>query len=394
MKKIYAEIVDDETLEQFNEAMELECNVQGSLMPDAHLGYTLPIGAVVKSYKKIFPSYVGYDIGCGMCAVKLELKKEDVDLNALKRKIPRIIPLGFNRHRRAQDYDVLPLTDESRKFYEKSGRFQLGTLGGGNHFIELGEGEDKNLWIVIHSGSRGFGKKVAEYYMKLAAFVNANLSEYEKEFEEKNEEFKKHNPQRFEVAKKEYALKKAEKNSKNLEAHNGFDLDSKEGRDYIQDMESALQFALDNRKAMIRKILHVLGNPKELMFINRNHNHAEIDGDFVIHRKGATHANKGMLGVIPGNMKDGSFIVRGKGNAESLNSSSHGAGRVLSRSQAFKTLDMDEFNDLMEGIVSNHSRRTLDESPKAYKNIYEVMELQKDLVEVIDHVRTVLNVKG
>lgn len=137
-----------------------------------------------------------------------------------------------------------------------------------------------------------------------------------------------------------------------------------------------------------------MGNPKELMFINRNHNHAEIINEFVIHRKGATHANKDMLGVIPGNMKDGSFIVKGKGNSESLNSSSHGAGRVLSRSQAFKTLDFDEFNEEMKDVVTNHSIDTLDESPKAYKNIFEVMKLQEDLVEVIDYVRPILNIKG
>jgi tRNA-splicing ligase RtcB len=160
-------------------------------------------------------------------------------------------------------------------------------------------------------------------------------------------------------------------------------------------MECALAFALENRKRMIEKIVTLLGNPKELLFINRNHNHAQLlEGGYVIHRKGATHANKDMLGVVPGNMRDGSFIVRGKGNEESLCSSSHGAGRVLSRNKALSTLSLDEFHQDMQKIVSNHTDATLDESPRAYKNIFEVMELQKDLVDVIDYVRPFLNIKG
>lgn len=393
--KIYAELLEKKTLDQFDAAMELECNVQGALMPDAHTGYTLPIGAVIKSKNKIFPAYVGYDIGCGMCATKLDIKKENVDLDNLKKLILENIPIGRSKYNTAQDYTLLESTDKAKEFFEKLGKFQLGTLGGGNHFIEVGIGEDKNLWIVIHSGSRGFGKEIAEYYMKLASVKSIDTNDLEKEFELKNQEFKKHNPEKYEESKNKYIIKKSQEAArKNLESHNGFDLDSKEGENYLLDMNCALQFALDNRKTMIKKIIEFLGNPKELMFINRNHNHAEIINEFVIHRKGATHANKDMLGVIPGNMKDGSFIVKGKGNSESLNSSSHGAGRVLSRSQAFKTLDFDEFNEEMKDVVTNHSIDTLDESPKAYKNIFEVMKLQEDLVEVIDYVRPILNIKG
>jgi len=159
-------------------------------------------------------------------------------------------------------------------------------------------------------------------------------------------------------------------------------------------MKSALNFAPANRKAMMNKIITFLGTPKELMFINRNHNHAEIEDKFVIHRKGATHAKKGMFGVIPANMKDGCFIVKGKGSQESLNSSAHGAGRVLSRKQAMIQLDVNEFHESMIGIETNHTSATLDESPKAYKNIFKVMQLQKDLVDVIDYVKPILNIKG
>ena len=397
--KIYAQILEDKALEQFNDAMALDCNVQGALMPDAHTGYTLPIGAVIKSKNKIFPSYVGYDIGCGMCAVKLDIKKENINLEKLKEFILDSIPLGIHRHKVPQFYDIgstTKYTTFSKNKFKNIGRFQIGTLGGGNHFIEIGTGEDKNVWIIIHSGSRGFGAKIAEYYMKLASTNSVNKSIYEKEFEAKNKDFKKYNPIKFEKAQEKYVLKEIDTYlKKNLEGHYGFDIESKDGKDYLLDMNCALDFALANRKAMIDTIVSFLNNPKELMFINRNHNHAELlDDGFVIHRKGATHANKDMLGVIPGNMKDGSFIVKGKGCSDSLNSSSHGAGRVLSRRQAKLKLDLKEFHNSMDGIVTNHNDDTLDESSKAYKNIFEVMDLQKDLVEVIDYVKPFLNIKG
>ncbi len=393
--KIYAEILDELALKQFQKAMALECNVQGALMPDAHAGYTLPIGAVIKSKNMVFPAYVGYDIGCGMCAVKLDLTKDSIDFNRVKSLILENIPLGVNRHKKAQDYRPLKMSEMAKEHWKNIGKYQLGTLGGGNHFIEIGEGRDGKIWIVIHSGSRGFGAKVAEFYMKKASEKNFDICKLEEEFERKNADFKKHNEQKFYEAKQMHVQKYSQKLAKlNVESHNGFVLNSLEGQEYIKDMTCALEFALSNRKAMIKKIISFLGTPNELMFINKNHNHAEVMGNFVIHRKGATQAQKGVLGVIPGNMKDGSFIVRGKGNEESLSSSSHGAGRVLSRSQAMKILDFEEFNNQMQGVITNHSKKTIDESPKAYKDIFEVMRLQSDLVETIDHVKPLLNIKG
>lgn len=393
--KIYAEILEIEALKQFNEAMALKCNVQGALMPDAHAGYTLPIGAVVKSKKMVFPSYVGYDIGCGMCAVKLDMSKSGLHVEKIKQKIIDLIPLGMSKRAQKQEYEPLPCTPVAQGFYDEVGAYQLGTLGSGNHFIELGCGRDENVWIVIHSGSRGFGKKVAEYYMKRAIEENIDTASFEKAFEMKNEALKKHNPKKYETALDAFVRKQKTAAQKgNIEAHVGFDTYSKSGKEYLLDMECALAFALENRKRMIEIILEILGTPKVLLFINRNHNHAEIKGDFVIHRKGATHADLGMLGVIPGNMRDGSFIVKGKGNKESLCSSSHGAGRVLSRNKAFSTLHIEEFHADMMGICTNHTGKTLDESPRAYKDIFEVMELQKDLVEVVDHVKPFLNIKG
>jgi tRNA-splicing ligase RtcB len=395
--KIYAEILESEALEQFNTAMNIPCNIAGALMPDAHTGYTLPIGAVIKSDKMIFPAYVGYDIGCGMCAVKLDISQDDENLQLIKEAILEYIPIGHHKQKEAQTFDDLPpCTDFAKSVLESVGKYQLGTLGGGNHFIELGAGSDEKLWIVIHSGSRGFGKIVAEHYMELACKKSLNTTELENNFEAKNSNFKAHNPQKFQEAKEKFIQKEIEKQIKtNLEGHYGFTIDSSDGVAYIKDMNCALEFALKNRKMMIEKIKAILDNPQELLFINKNHNHAIIDDDgFVLHRKGATGAALGVYGVIPANMKDGSFVVIGKGCEESLCSSSHGAGRVLSRIQAKKTLSLDEFHSDMTGIITNHNDDTIDESPKAYKNIFEVMELQKDLVDVVEHIRPILNIKG
>jgi len=392
--KIYADTIEDDALRQFEETMNQDCTIQGALMPDAHKGYTLPIGCVWKTKDKIFPSAVGYDIGCGMCATKLDITADELDLEKLRDGIVKNIPIGMNRHKKAQAYKPFVHTEVAAKAYESSGKYQLGTLGGGNHFIEIGTGNDGKVWIVIHSGSRGFGYKIAEHYMKEAAIDNTDEARYETEFDNKHN-WRERDPEKYDAAKKEFVYRRVRARlSTNIEGHYGLDINSERGKDYLKDLDCALEYALENRKRMINEIEKLMGSPKVLDFINRNHNHAEVTGNEVIHRKGATHAEFGMKGVIPGNMKDGSFIVSGKGNADSMNSSSHGAGRVLSRSKAKKTLDLDEFNKTMKDVVTNHTDGTLDESPKAYKNIFEVMDLQSDLVEIIDKVTPILNVKG
>jgi len=408
--KIYAEVLEQSALDQFEAAMALECNIQGALMPDAHTGYTLPIGAVIKSSGTVFPSYVGYDIGCGMCAIKVNIHKEELNLETLKESILKRIPIGFNRHNTPK---VIPdkihemkMTSFTRGHLDNIGTIQIGTLGGGNHFIEIGEADfDSEIdssgetWIVIHSGSRGLGHKIADHYMKLAATDSLDTVEMEHEFFMSHQSLFEHNKPRYDIEIERYYEKEKLKLAKDVEGHYGFDITSKNGSDYLNDMEVGLEFALANRKAMIENILEAIfeqtGERTTGCLINRNHNHAEVSEDgFVIHRKGATHADDGMLGVIPGNMLDGSFIVSGLGNPESMNSSSHGAGRVLSRKKARETLSVETFNSDMENVVTNHSVDTIDESPQAYKNIFEVMKLQKDLVEVVDRCRPFLNIKG
>lgn len=413
--KIYAEVIEPEALNQFYTAMALPCNIQGALMPDTHTGYTLPIGAVIKSQGKIFPSYIGYDIGCGMCAIRLDVKCADLTtqmLESIRDLVVQTVPLGPNKHKSKQPASKLgfTLSEKANEIFESTAPYQIGTLGGGNHFIELGKDNEDYLNIVIHSGSRGVGFKIADYYMKQACIADVDPERYAREFDDnpKNKSWynsKGCDVEKYEQTKQEFIYRRTRAKVKtNTEGHYGFDITTDEGKEYIQDMEFSLQFALANRQTMIDRVIQAveksvgvpLGSITRSRFINRNHNHAVIDysNSTVIHRKGATHAEDGMMGVIPGNMKDGSFIVRGKGNTESMASSSHGAGRVLSRRKAKDQLNLEDFHKEMEGIVTNHTDATLDEAPKAYKDIYEVMNLQSDLVDVVDKVTPILNIKG
>ena len=371
--RIYAEYVEHDALEQFVRAMEQDEIAQGALMPDTHTGYSLPIGAVVAAEQTVYPAFVGYDIGCGMSALPIPVSPEALRAcaKAIFDSLYKAIPVGFAVNTRPSEdataLDPADLTEPARFVAEGNGKasrhwsYALGSLGGGNHFIELGVDEADQVWAVIHSGSRGVGHGIAAHYMKLASG-----------------------------------------GQKAREGCFGLRTDSDAGQGYINDMNWALQFALDNRLEMMRRIVRTVneitgegGDADFDRLINRNHNHATTSGDgYWIHRKGATHAEDGMLGVIPGNMRDGSFVVRGKGNPESLFSSSHGAGRVLGRRQAKETLEMGEFVKAMDGIVARVEEKTLDESPFCYKDVFEVMRLQRDLVDVLHHIKPVINIKG
>lgn len=359
--KIYARDIEQSALDQFYSAMRLEYSVRGALMPDAHTGYTLPIGAVIATDAMIMPSWVGYDIGCGMCAVPTNFHASAITRygQEIFTAIYRTIPTGFNHNRTPGVWDHQPLarTQGLDELFQKNGLMQLGSLGSGNHFIEIGRDENSTIWIIIHSGSRNLGHSVASHYMKLAAGGKAR------------------------------------------EGHFGFDFRSQEGRDYFKDLNFCLEFALANRYEMIRRVVNTLqtfcdGDADWQRLINRNHNHAEDRDGLLIHRKGATQAEKGMRGVIPGNMRDGSFIVAGKGNPEALWSSSHGAGRLMGRKAAKRNIKLEHFVDSMDGIIAKVDRSTLDEAPLAYKDIDKVMHLQRDLVKVLHRVQPLINIKG
>ncbi len=359
--KIFASDIENSALDQFYSALKQDFSVRGALMPDAHTGYSLPIGAVVATTGVILPAWVGYDIGCGMCAVPTSFKRSAIEQNAEKifKSLYCAIPTGFAHNKNDSSWDCkhLPHSKMLAELFNKNGPKQLGSLGSGNHFIEIGYDEEQRIWIIIHSGSRNIGHSVATHYMKLAAGGKAR------------------------------------------EGHFGFATDSKEGRNYIIDQAFCLEFALANRYELIRRTVREIqhyccGDAEWSLLINRNHNHAEQKGDWWIHRKGATHAEAGMTGVIPGNMRDGSFIVEGRGNAEALWSSSHGAGRSMGRKEAKRQIKMKQFSDSMYGITARVEPATLDEAPFAYKNINRVMELQKELVIVRHHVTPLINIKG
>lgn len=405
--KIFAEILEGSAHAQFMEAMKQPFVVKGALMPDAHKGYSLPIGAVVAAENYVVPAWVGYDIGCGMSAIKLSgVTVDDIKntADAIFKRIYELVPVGFVKRKRGMSLPKSVMNLDRTSVGENLialGEMQIGTLGGGNHFIEIGIDEQDAVWITIHSGSRGVGHKLATHYMKLASVDIEKLS---KEFDDSHTAMLKFNPTKYEIAKKSY-IEKRQLKARPQEGHFGFDADSEMGKAYIKDALFAQEFALENRKEMIVQVIkaildcgHIKIKYNMADLINRNHNHVvqrEIDGkNCYVHRKGATHAEVGMLGVIPGNMRDGSFIVKGKGNPDSLYSSSHGAGRVLGRKAAKAALDVKVFEKQMEGITGKVGESTLDESPDAYKNIFEVMAAQTDLVEVIAHIKPLINIKG
>lgn len=362
---IFAEALEQEALDQFESAMQQDFVVHGALMPDAHAGYSLPIGGVVATRGMIVPAWVGYDIGCGMCAVKTSYKKESIieHSDEIFDAIYAAVPVGFKHNEKDTEWNDVRqfiISDAAKEIFDRNGLKQLGSLGGGNHFIEIGYGSDDGVWIIVHSGSRGIGHAIASYYMKLASG-----------------------------------------DGKAREGHFGLREDRDDGIEYEADLNFCLHFALENRVEIIRRVNNVIhrfcdGSVYFGSIINRNHNHAEYKDGLWIHRKGATHAEAGMLGVIPGNMRDGSFIVSGLGNPDSLWSSSHGAGRVLGRKAAQKALNIEDFyfTMMLAEVKALVTQDTLDESPFAYKDIFEVMRMQAGLVEVVDHVRPLVNIKA
>ncbi len=348
-----------------------------ALMPDAHEGFGMPIGGVFASSGFVVPNAVGVDIGCGMCAVKTSLRHlTEKSLKQIMSGIRKVVPLGFKHHQHKQDIGYMPAGNIIRggiveEEFENA-REQVGTLGGGNHFIEIQKGSDGHLWIMIHSGSRNIGHRVAEHYNQLARKLN-------------------------EVWFPDSDM------SANLAY---LPVESPEAQAYLSEMQYCIDFAFANRKLMMKNIESVFsdvagGDFEELHFINIAHNYAAWESHFgaelLIHRKGATSARKGEQGIIPGSQGTKSYIVRGKGNEESFGSCSHGAGRIMGRKQAQRTLDLEAEKAKLDerGIIhAIRTQRDLDEAPGAYKNIDEVMQYQKDLVEIEITLEPLAVIKG
>ena len=378
--KLWLDEVDDQTLYQAKNLANLPFAFKHiALMPDAHSGYGMPIGGVMAADKVIVPNAVGVDIGCGMCAVKTNLR---INPNIRKRlkdivgDIRERVPVGFKHHKRAQDENLMPEGYEIDSLevvnseYESALR-QLGTLGGGNHFIEIQKDKEDYIWIMIHSGSRNLGKKVADHYNKLAKKLNKRWNSPM--------------PPKADLAYLPFTT---------TEAHM-----------YYYEMNYCVDFALANRKLMLTRVQEVFRHyfPNIIFgeIINIAHNYAAWEKHFgkkvVVHRKGATSAHKGELGIIPGSQGTSSFIVEGLGNPESFASCSHGAGRIMGRNEAVRNLSLEYEIDKLDkkGILhSIRSRRDLDEAPSAYKNIVQVMLDQEDLVEIKVKLSPLAVIKG
>jgi tRNA-splicing ligase RtcB len=355
-----------------------------AIMPDCHYGRGATVGTVLPTKGAIIPAAVGVDIGCGMIAVRTPLKRSDFPSTAAVRAgIERRIPMGAGKNNDAVTATaavrvdtLVQLASETRatpEQYDKNWKFALGTLGGGNHFIELAESLDGTVWVTLHSGSRGVGNKIGTHYIKVAQELCRKTGVH--------------------LIDRDLAYLPEE--------HPAFAA-------YIRDLNWAQQFAFHNRNEMMDRVLaevsHSVSGANgrqsdlELQRINSHHNFTQKEHHFGedvwVTRKGAIKATRASWAMIPGSMGTRSYIVVGKENPESFHSAPHGAGRRYSRTKARSLFSMDDLRQAMEGIEYRHSKALLDEIPAAYKDIDQVMEHAKDLVEVRHVLQQFVNVKG
>lgn len=354
-------------------------------MPDVHCGIGATVGSVIPSKGAIIPAAVGVDIGCGMNAVKLSINAAQLpdNLRGLRSAIEREVPIGFAMHKRdavsnstiralstglGNIWDKHPkLRNKQNKPYQTWVR-QLGTLGGGNHFIELCLDENEDVWVMLHSGSRGVGNAIGQYFIEMA---RRDMEKIQMNLPDRDLAYFQQGTQHFD--------------------------------DYIEAVAWAQDYAMTNRREMMRLILAVLKKrlpqfkvTKEA--INCHHNYVSEEFHFgesvFVTRKGAIRAGDGELGIIPGSMGAKSFIVRGKGDPDSFCSCSHGAGRVMSRSKAKRQFSEADLAAQTEGVECRKDKAVVDEIPAAYKDIDQVMANQSDLVDVVHTLKQVVCIKG
>jgi tRNA-splicing ligase RtcB len=351
-------------------------------MPDVHWGLGATVGSVIPTHRAIVPAAVGVDIGCGMLASRTTLTANDLpdDLVPLRREIERAVPVGFAEFKevpapsedawKRMHREVDLLRERHPKLREKRADRQLGTLGGGNHFIEVCLDEADRVWVMLHSGSRGIGNLLGQYFIALArkdmAQHIANLPDRDLAyFEEGSEHFD----------------------------------------DYVQAVLWAQRYARTNRELLLRYVQEALGRVKglppfrsEVDLVNCHHNYVQREhhygADVWVTRKGAVRAGRGEWGIIPGSMGARSFIVRGKGHPESFESCSHGAGRAMSRNEARRRFTQADHERMTAHVECRKDAGVLDETPAAYKSIDDVMRAQQDLVDIVHTLRQVVCVKG
>lgn len=375
------EELEADAVKQVNETADLDFVLGVAVMPDAHVGKGSTVGSVIATKNAVIPACVGVDIGCGMIAVKTIYFAKDLgdELKNLRLGIERRIPLSAGKYNTKLTDSAIArikkLKEGEQDYYKdvvhEPWENQLGSLGSGNHFIEICLDEDERVWVVLHSGSRGIGNKLAEKHIKIAqTLMGENM------------------PPNKDLASLQASLPE-------------FD-------DYIRDLHWAQDFALLNREEMMDRVMTELsyyffgenGHQKEIEMdrINCHHNFTQCEHhhgeDMWITRKGAIEMKRGQLGIIPGSMGTRSYIVEGLANPDSYNSAPHGAGRRFSRTEARKRFTMEDFERELSGVEVNHSREFIDEIPSAYKDIDKVIEYSKPLVVVKHTLKQVLNIKG
>ena len=384
--KIYTDDVEHQAMQQLTNIAQLPfIHSHIAAMPDVHAGIGATVGSVIPTKGAIIPAAVGVDIGCGMNAVRLSIKAEQLpdNLRRVRSMIEATIPVGFDMHKsdKARNSTIRGLAPGLDKILGKHPKIanlqkkayqtwvrQIATLGGGNHFIELCLDENQDVWVMLHSGSRGIGNAIGRYFIDLA---KKDMRHHIANLPDKDLAYFEEGAQHFD--------------------------------DYVDAVHWAQDYAMANRREMMHILLEMLrkelthfGVTKEA--INCHHNYVAIEDHFdakvFVTRKGAIRAGEGELGIIPGSMGAKSYIVRGKGNAQSFCSCSHGAGRRMSRTQAKKQFTADDMEVQTQGIECRKDKGVVDEIPAAYKDIDVVMENQSDLVEVVHTLKQIVCVKG
>ena len=381
--KVFAETFENEAYEQVSRLASFEPyqNSKIRIMPDSHAGKGCTIGTTMIITDKVTPNLVGVDIGCGMLVV--ELQEKEIDLEELDNAIRKFIPSGFNVHEEPLKgfYGFIGLRCTRHVDLQRALR-SIGSLGGGNHFIEVDRSEDGRLYLVIHSGSRNLGVGVCNYYQNLAYANLSSLADKKKELiavlkaqgreKDINSELQKLSQPKF---IKELAY-----------------LEGEDFEDYINDMEIVQQFASLNRKTIAELALGLMDLHVASTF-ETIHNY--IDTKNMILRKGAVSAQKGEKFIVPINMRNGSLICIGKGNEDWNYSAPHGAGRLMSRSKAKEIISMNEYKDAMNGIYTTSvNDATIDEAPQVYKPIEEIMKAIKPTADIVEVVKPIYNFKA
>ena len=387
----YANVVENEAIEQIRRMCDHEFTAGSRIriMPDVHSGAGCTIGTTMTIVDKVVPNIVGVDIGCGMYTV--ELGQVDIDFERVD-EAAHYIPSGKNVWEGRQErFDLTEL--RCYRALKDAQRLErsLGTLGGGNHFIEIDVAADGTKYLVIHSGSRNLGLQVANHYQQLAVDLNLGKEEFFAAREELIRTYKEQG-RRKEIQKELRAMEKAfQLKEPTIPA----DLCYLYGRfmeDYLHDVEICQRFARRSREKMAEIILQRTGMEAKSAF-HTIHNYINVDVRIL--RKGAIAAHEGELVLIPINMRDGSVLARGRGNAEWNYSAPHGAGRLMSRSKARETLDMDAYRATMAGVYTTSvNERTIDEAPMAYKSLEDIIDVIRDSVDVIEVLKPIYNFKA